>query len=89
MRLIDADALKKKYRKDMTKNLIDKKRNIDLSKYAKEPCDVFDKYIDEMPTVDVIEQIRAEIEAEKQHIYSYDMGMGLAIALEIIDKYKS
>ena len=65
MRLIDADALKEKYRDMFVKSLVDKDRGIDLSEYAKEPSNSFNRFIDEMPTVDVLEQIRDEIANEK------------------------
>ena len=37
MRLVDADAIKQKYRDKFIESLIDKDRGIDLSEYAEEP----------------------------------------------------
>ena len=61
MRLIDADAVKQKYRDKFIESLVDKDRGIDLSEYAEEPSKSFNRFIDEIPTVCNIEQIRAEI----------------------------
>lgn len=93
MRLIDADALKERHREDLIKNLIDKKRNIDLSKYVKESCDLYNKYIDEMPTVFDIDVIRAEIEQKRDAVPAESgdgaqgVACGLNYALDIIDKH--
>ena len=83
MRLIDADAL-------------DKAR-IDyiVSGYANDPedCSEFGKMIIKAPTVCDIEQIRDEIEEERDKVYQNRQGCdtyyadGLDTALEIIDKY--
>lgn len=55
MRLIDADVLKFEYRNRLINNLIDRDRDIDLSKYAEEPCRVFNEFVDTMPTIGELE----------------------------------
>ena len=79
MRLIDADKLKKHIRRcddSATRATFDY---------------VYEDDIDDMPTVDVLEQIRAEI----QENINYNKKMnyqgivtGLLLTLKIIDKYK-
>ena len=68
MNLINADVVKKIYREAFTKNLIDKDRNIDLSHYANEPCNAFDKFIDNIPKAFDIDGFKNEI---KSYIDSY------------------
>jgi hypothetical protein len=89
MRLIDADAVKLKYRDKIIKSLVDKDREIDLSEYAGEPCKSFDRFIDEIPTVDVLEQIRAEIEHEGDMFPDGEFFVSIDRINEIIDKYKN
>ena len=91
-RLIDADALKEKYREMFVKSLVDKERGIDLSEYAEEPSKSFNRFIDEIPTVDVLDKIMEEI----QENINYNKKMnyqgivaGLLLTLDIIDKYKA
>ena len=77
MRLIDADALKKVF------------IHTEDAEYAKWTLNGVISEIDDMPTVDVLEQIRVEIEA-------IDTTMGIMdypfipreLVLKIIDKYK-
>ena len=94
MRLIDADVIKQKYRDKFIKSLVDKDRGIDLSEYAEEPSKSFYRFIDEIPTVEVLDKIRTEIEEERDKVYQNRQGCdtyyadGLDTALEIIDKYK-
>ena len=93
MRLIDADMIKQKYRDKFIKSLVDEDRGIDLSEYAEEPSKSFNRFIDEIPTVDAFEQIRAEI--EDLYIITnpasdpYDGGYYTALidVKRIIDKY--
>ena len=79
MRLIDADKLKKHIRRcddSATRATFD---------YVDEDD------IDDMPTVDVLEQIRAEIEETAKDYDKFDdyrRVRGLWIALDIIDKYR-
>ncbi len=56
MRLINADVVKQKYRDKFIKSLVDKDRGIDLSEYTEEPSKSFNRFIDEIPTVDVFER---------------------------------
>ena len=89
MRLIDADAIKQKYRDKLIKNLIDKDRGIDLSEYAKEPSKSFNRFIDEMPTVDALDKIRAEIR-KKMRFDSFNEGIvSFDDISKIFDKYKT
>lgn len=91
MKLINADLLKQKYRDMFVESLVDKDRGIDLSEYAEEPSKSFYRFIDEMPTVDVFDKIRAEIEllsnANPSYWYSGDM-VEREEVLDIIDKYR-
>ena len=89
MRLIDADAIKQKYRDKLIKNLIDKDRGIDLSEYEKEPSKSFNRFIDEMPTVDALDKIRAEIR-KKMRFDSFNEGIvSFDDISKIFDKYKT
>ena len=45
---IDTETLKQLYKEKLIKNLIDKDRNLDFSKYAEEPCKNFNDLIDEL-----------------------------------------
>ena len=94
MKLIEADVIKQKYRDKFIKSLVDKDRGIDLSEYAEEPSKSFNRFIDEIPTVDVLEQIRGEIAQlsdSEQHgntvtIYGWE-NMKKKV-LQIIDKFR-
>lgn len=55
MRPIDADVLKIEYRNRLINNLINKEWGIDLSKYAEEPCRIFNEFVDTIPTIDELE----------------------------------
>ena len=90
MRLINADVVKRKYRDKFIESLVDKDRGIDLSKYAEEPSKSFNKFIDEIPTVDVLNKIKSEIADIYCGQYCENPLTADAvreIALEIIDKY--
>ena len=85
MRLIDADELKKMF------------MYAEDAEYAKWTLNGVISEIDDMPTVDVLEQIRDEIKDEMDDIasgciakYSHDEGYyrGLRWVLRKIDKYK-
>ena len=91
MRLVDADAIKQKYRDKFIESLIDKDRGIDLSEYAEEPSKSFNKFIDEIPTVDVLEQVRNEIVEEQNCWREYTDAEWYECRriLRIIDKYKT
>ena len=47
-----------------------------------------DECINNVPTVDVLEQIRAEIKQEYDDQGNWSFNDGLAFALEIVDKYR-
>jgi hypothetical protein len=55
MRPIDADVLKFEYRNRLTNSLINRDRDIDLSKYAEEPCRIFNEFVDTIPTISELE----------------------------------
>ena len=92
MRLINADVVKQKYRDKFIKSLVDKDRGIDLSEYTEEPSKSFNRFIDEIPTVDVFDKIRAEVEQNAYPIVhgvnNHEKGMTLYGILQIIDKYR-
>ena len=80
MRLIDAD---------------DRKLNYELSTYIREtginemPYEYATKAIDDAPTVDVLDNLRAEIaEYKDDQIIHAERNDMIDIVLEIIDKYK-
>lgn len=52
---ISRDVAKAEYRKRFINNLKDDKRDIDLSKYAEEPCKKFDEFIDSLPSAQTVE----------------------------------
>lgn len=79
MRLIDADKLKKKIRH----------WNYNVTTTTPTFSFVTEEDIDNMPTVDVLEQIRDEIEREADYqdaVVNHDVACGLWIALDIIEK---
>ena len=79
MRLIDADALAEKIREKMNNGF---PANENLSIYAIS-C------LSHAPTVDVLEQIRAEIsEYKDDKVIHAEVNEMIDIVLEIIDKYK-
>ena len=91
MRLIDADMIKQKYRDKFIKSLVDEDRGIDLSEYAEEPSKSFYRFIDEIPTVDVLDKIRAKIENFEINGHIRDVecfNAGIRHALTVIDKYR-
>ena len=92
MRLINADVVKQKYRDKFIKSLVDKDRGIDLSEYTEEPSKSFNRFIDEIPTVDVFDKISAEVEQIAYPIVhgvnNHEKGMTLYGILQIIDKYR-
>lgn len=91
MRLIDADAIKQKYRNKIIKSLVDKDRGIDLSEYAEESSKSFNRFIDEIPTVDVLDKIRAEIENLNCKYIDYNTGCSAYVSqndvLQIINNH--
>ena len=91
MRLVDADVIKQKYRDKFIKSLVDKDRGIDLSEYAEEPSKSFNRFIDEIPTITVLEQIRAEIENLNCEYIDYNTGCSAYVSqndvLQIINNH--
>ena len=79
MRLIDADALTEEIEENMNNGF---PANENLSLYAIS-C------LAHAPTVDVLEQIRAEIEEKISRNYGSLIEYGMEMALETIDKYKA
>ena len=84
MRLIDADALSRAmYHETFEKDT-------DLQKWDS-GCwiryKMFENKIEEAPTVDVLDEIRAEIDSHCSD--NRDRNDGLYIAMKIIDKYKA
>ena len=60
---------------------------IRTGKMLKKFSELFIKKIDEQPTVDVLDKIRAEIKQEYDNQGDWSFNDGLAFALDIIDKY--
>jgi len=48
--LISREEVKAKYKEQFMNSLVDKERNIDFSEYAKIPCELFNKFIDSIPS---------------------------------------
>lgn len=94
MKLVSIDDLKTAYREALVNNLIDERRGIDWSEYAEEPSNYFNKFIDDLPLTDVLDQIRAEIKAAshgKWYVGRLDGKTEEVLlmdeVMEIIDKY--